>query len=284
MKVNHNGRAHLPLAADHAGLQSGKVQAHKRRRAGIALEPGEMHHSTELEELAVIHHQHKALLKRRKSRRKGDVENPEESQSEQAIETETMVLHAYTRAAKNMTIKVSARDRGGRQGHSDTGQDAQRGNDKQTLRGLGNLKAFRTSLTRDVSKSLAELGKNSDLNSTRSKLLELAHDLSKHDPSHMTERNPIRQAMRILQLYLSYSAQSSVKLSPTTLLEVRSKLLEIMPSSKVSEPTQQSLTEMRNSEIFYLFLPIWLLQLHRPRRKNEIQYGLARISSLVGYP
>jgi hypothetical protein len=282
MKVHQRSGMRLSTPVVANGAHPSNVQGPKRRRLGLALEPGEVHHSAELEELVETHRQRPAVLKRKKSRRKGDAENPEEGQNEQALETETMVLQAYTRAAKNLVVKVGARDRRSQQDQSGSGSEAH-----QDHSGGESLRVVRVDGPRGASRKssldITATGKRLDLDSAQAGLFEIAQSIRQVGTGTYS---PIDRAMALIRHYLASCDREPIKSPLLTLQAVRARLIEEIHHGTPEEgvrPAPQSDGIAQQVELFHLLLPLLLLQLQRPRRDIEMKTALARTSALLNY-
>ncbi|WP_322069250.1 hypothetical protein [Paraburkholderia bannensis] len=276
MKVHHRHSAPIHAPTTNASTQSANAQASRRRRMGQAIEPGEAHHSAELEELLLVHQQHPTTIRRKStSRRKGDIENPEESQGEQAQETETMVLCAYARDTKNLVIKVSSRQGGGQQGESQSNRDSQQDGRSIARRKVGNATLARAA-TQETSPAFAEAAARADLPRTQAQLLQLARAARSAD----SVLDPIDRAMALMQLYLAHCAQRRAYHAPrATLADIREQLIEALKHEALPPAATglaRSPKQISQIERFNLFLPLWLLQLHRPRLADHRGPALAR--------
>lgn len=276
MKVHHRHPAPLHAPTTNASTQAANAQANRRRRMGQAIEPGEAHHSAELEELMLVHRQHPTTIRRKStSRRKGDIENPEESQSEQAQETETMVLRAYARDTKNLVVKVGSREGGGQQGESQSNRDSQQDGRKIARRKAGNANLARVA-TQQTSPAFAEAAARADLPRTQAQLLELARATRSAD----SVPDPIERAMALMQLYLAHCTQRRSYQAPrATLADIRAQLIEALKheaSQHCAAGVPLTPKQAGELERFNLFLPLWLLQLHRPRLAAHRGPALAR--------
>ncbi|MFM0735977.1 hypothetical protein PQQ51_01865 [Paraburkholderia xenovorans] len=288
MKVHHHHsgiHAHPPTT--NPATQAANAQANKRRRTGQAIEPGEAHHSAELEELMVMHRRHPTTARKSTSRRKGDIENPEESQSEAALETETMVLRAYTREAKSLVIKVGSRERGNQQGGSQSNHDS-----NQDSKGIGKHKSGGVNVPRSVAMqetahAFAEMAKRADLPWTQARLLDLARVTRTAAATGSSVPDPVERAMTLMQLYLAHCSQRTHKVPRTTLAAVRAQLIEVLQQAGAQEVAARLPLDPRQArqiERFHLFLPLWLLQLHRPRLSAHMGPAVARSHAIAGVP
>ncbi|WCM24382.1 hypothetical protein NDK50_26580 [Paraburkholderia bryophila] len=288
MKVHHHPHLHVHPQTTNPATQAANAQANRRRRMGQAIEPGEAHHSAELEELVHKHHQFQTSSKRKTSRRKGDVENPEESQGEAALETETMVLQAYTREAKSLVVKVGAREGGNQKGDSQSNHDGQPDGKGLSKQKPGDAAVRRGAAMQQTAHVFAEMAKHADLPWTRARLLELARVTRIAAATGASAPDPVERAMTLMQLYLTHCAQRTAdKVPRITLAAVRTQLIDVLQQAGAPEVAMRLPADARQArqiERFHLFLPLWLLQLHRPRLSAHLGPAVARSQAIAGYP
>ncbi|MDN7177115.1 hypothetical protein M0D69_03635 [Caballeronia sp. SEWSISQ10-4 2] len=287
MKVHRHPHLQVHPQTTNPATQAANAQTNRRRRMGQAIEPGEAHHSAELEELVHKHHQFQTSSKRKTSRRKGDVENPEESQGEAALETETMVLQAYAREAKSLVVKVGSREGGDQKGGSQSNHEGQPDGKGLSKPKSGGATVRRGVAMQQTAQVFAEMAKHADLPWTQARLLELARVTRIAAATGASAPDPVERAMTLMQLYLTHCSQRTTNKAPrTTLAAVRTQLIDVLQQAGAPELATRlpaDALQARQIERFHLFLPLWLLQLHRPRLTAHIGPAVARSQVIAGY-
>lgn len=289
MKLNHRRLGAQGVAnGTQVSLPVTKAQSRRRQRRGTTPESGEAGQSGDLEDLLVIHHK-RPSLRRKSSRRTHDSENPEESPDEQALETGAMTMLAYAHEANSLVVVVSGRERGdqhggsnhhfqyGANGHSE-GRTASKADQRDTARGQ---------VARGIAHVPPEIIARADLSWTQAKLLELAREARfVASASDWHER-----AITLMQTYLAHCVQRTRDTTPgTTLLEVRKLLLALSHDPEIRAAAGRVPADpvaARALARFNLFLPLWLLQLHRPRLHAHVRQAAARsqaAASLIKRP